>query len=317
MKRQGALGTQESDELAIAKQGLLTRIARWTESCGKTETAIEDLSLVRRNEPTELTSYIHEPSVCLVAQGRKQVLLGKEKYPYDANHYLITALDVPVMSQVVEASAERPYLGLVLKIDKRIISQLMVDSDIPALASSQTGRAMRVSEVTLPLLSALLRLIDLLDEPESIPVLAPLIEREILYRLLVSEQGPQLRQIGSAASQGYQIARAIDWLKKNFSRSLSVDELAKFSHMSASTFHHHFKELTAMSPLQYQKWLRLQEARRLMLAEHLDASSAAFKVGYESPSQFSREYSRLFNAPPSRDIKAFREGASALQSDSP
>lgn len=309
MKRQGALATQRSDELSLAKQGLLARVSRWASQCGTLETAIKDLSLVRREGPTELTSYIHEPSVCLVAQGRKQVLLGKEKYPYDANHYLITALDVPVMAQVLEASAERPYFGLVLKIDKRIISGLMVDGELPAPSPSETGRAMRVSEVTLPLLGALLRLLDLLDEPESIPVLAPLIEREILYRLLVSEQGPQLRQIGSAASQGYQIARAIDWLKKNFSRSLSVEELAKFSHMSASTFHHHFKELTAMSPLQYQKWLRLQEARRLMLAEHLDASSAAFEVGYESPSQFSREYSRLFKAPPSRDIKAFREGA--------
>jgi AraC-like DNA-binding protein len=313
MKKQGALATQQSDELSIAKQGLLARVSRWASQCGTLETAIPDLSLVRREGPTELASYIHEPSVCLVAQGRKQVLLGREKYPYDANHYLITALDMPVMAQVLEASPERPYFGLVLKIDKRIISQLMVDSELPALPSSQSGRAMRVSEVTLPLLSALLRLIDLLDEPESIPVLAPLIEREILYRLLVSEQGPQLRQIGSAASQGYQIARAIDWLKKNFSRSLSVEELAKFSHMSASTFHHHFKELTAMSPLQYQKWLRLQEARRLMLAEHLDASSAAFEVGYESPSQFSREYSRLFKAPPSRDIKAFREGAESPQ----
>ena len=170
---------------------------------------------------------------------------------------------------------------------------------------------MAVSEVSLPLLNAFQRLIDLLDQPEDIPILAPLIQREILYRLLMGEQGPRLRQMGAAGSQSHQIARAIDWLKANFSQPLRVDDLAAHARMSTSAFHHHFRALTAMSPLQFQKWLRLHEARRLMLTEHLDAATAAFQVGYESPSQFSREYNRLFGAPPLRDITSLRQLAVA------
>ena len=165
---------------------------------------------------------------------------------------------------------------------------------------------MTVSELTLPLLSAILRLIDLLDEPADIPVLGPLIEREITYRLLTSDQGPLIYHIGTSGSQGYQISRAIGWIRKNFDRPFKVDELAKNCQMSTSSFHHYFRSLTSMSPLQYQKWLRLQEARRIMLAEGLDAANAAFRVGYESPSQFSREYRRMFSESPARDVKALR-----------
>jgi len=294
------------DELALAKQGLLARIAAKAQGLGPSATAIPALTLVKRDAPSEPTTYMHEPSLCLVAQGAKRVLLGKEAYVYDADHYLITSLDVPVIAEITEASKEKPYLGLTVKLDQKTIAQLLVDSSIPIPRAAPVSRAMIVSEVTLPLLNAILRLIDLLDEPASIPVLSPLIEREIVYRLLISEQGPLLRQIGLAGNQSYQIAMAIEWLKKNYSRPIMVEELAELSHMSRSSFHHHFKELTSMSPLQYQKFLRLQEARRLMLAEQLDAATAAFRVGYESASQFTREYKRLFGAPPSLDIKTLR-----------
>jgi len=310
MNRSKAIHAQKANERAIAKQGLLERIARKVPECGIFETAIPALSFVRREAPTEPKSYMQEPSVCLIAQGAKRLLQGKDSFVYDANHYLITALDLPVVAEIIEASREKPYLSLKLQLDRRTISELLVESAVAIPRSPSPGQAMTVSELTLPLLNAFLRLIDLLDEPASIPVLSPLIEREIAYRLLISEQGPQLRQIASSGSQGYQIAKAIDWLKKNYNRPFRVDDLAELSQMSASSFHHHFRVLTSMSPLQYQKWLRLQEARRLMLAERIDAASAAFRVGYESPSQFSREYSRMFNTSPSRDIRSLRSLAS-------
>lgn len=215
------------------------------------------------------------------------------------------------MVQIIEANRKKPYLGLRLKFDHRELSQLLVDSNLPAPRAQQSSRGMATGEVTLPLLTAVQRLIDLLDNPEDIPILAPIIQREILYRLLVGDQGARLRQIASAGSQSQQIARAIDWLKENFNQPLRIDDLATQARMSASTFHHHFRAMTALSPLQYQKQLRLQEARRLMLAEHVDAGTAAFQVGYESPSQFSREYSRLFGAPPLRDIMNLRQLATS------
>lgn len=250
---------------------------------------------------------MYEPSICLVAQGAKRVLLGGDTYVYDVRHFLITSVDLPTVVQVIKASREKPCLSLLLKLDRREISQLMVDSHLPPPRGHQSSRGMAIGEVTLPLLSAFQRLIDLLAEPNDIPILAPIIQREILYRLLVGDQGTRLRQIASAGSQSQQVARAIDWLKSNFTRPLRIDDLASQVNMSPSTFHHHFRTLTAMSPLQYQKWLRLNEARRLMLTENTDAATAAFYVGYESPSQFSREYNRLFGAPPLRDITNLRQ----------
>ena len=189
--------------------------------------------------------------------------LGDDAYVYDAHHFLLTSVDLPTFVQVIKASPEKPYLGLVLNIDQREISQLMVDSNLPPPRPQQSSRGMAIGEVTLPLLAAFQRLIDLLDEPKDIPILAPIIEREIFYRLLVGDQGARLRQMASAGSQSQQIARAIDWLKGNFTKPLRIDDLAAQVNMSTSTFHHHFREVTAMSPLQYQKWLRLNEARRL------------------------------------------------------
>jgi AraC-like DNA-binding protein len=297
----------ENHGTAVAREALAKSIARWTDQGDQLETAIPGLSLYRREEPTQPTSGMYEPSICLVAQGAKRVVLGDDAYVYDAHHFLITSVDLPTVWQIVEASPEKPCLGLVMKLDQREISQLMIDSHLPPPRAQQSSRGMAVGLVTLPLLTAFQRLLDMLAEPKDIPILAPLIQREISYRLLVGDIGARLRQIASAGSQSRQIARAIDWLKGNFTMPLRIDDLAMQVNMSTSTFHHHFRALTAMSPLQYQKWLRLNEARRLMLTERLDATTAAFQVGYESPSQFSREYSRLFGAPPLRDITSLRQ----------
>jgi AraC-like DNA-binding protein len=293
--------------METAIKELATSIARWTDKGELFTTEVPGLALFRREAPTEPCSGMYEPSVCLVAQGAKRVLLGEDTYVYDAHHYLITSVQLPTVVQIVEASPEKPYLGLRLKLDLREIAQLMTDSHLPPPRAQQSSRGMATGENTLPLVTAFQRLIDLLGEEKDIPILAPIIQREIIYRLLVGDQGARLRQIASAGSQSHQIARAIDWLKGNFARTLRVEELAAQARMSASTFHHHFRSMTALSPLQYQKQLRLQEARRLMLAEHLDAATAGFQVGYESPSQFSREYNRLFGAPPLRDISNLRQ----------
>jgi AraC-like DNA-binding protein len=270
----------ENDSMEVALEALGKSIARWTDKGDQLETAIPALALWRRIEPTGPTSGMYELSICLIAQGAKRVLLGDDTYVYDAHHFLITSVDLPTVWQITEASREKPCLGLRLKLDQREISQLMVDSHLPLPRAQQSSRGMATGEVTLPLLTAFQRLIDLLAEPKDIPILAPIIQREISYRLLVGDQGARLRQMASAGSQSHQIARAIDWLKGNFTRPLRIDDLATQVNMSTSTFHHHFRALTAMSPLQYQKRLRLDEARRLMLTERLDATTAAFQVGY-------------------------------------
>ena len=311
MKNEAVMQEMENNRLEGAIEALGKSIARCTEKGELHTSAVPGLALFRREEPTGPISGMYEPSVCLVAQGAKRVLLGDDTYVYDAHHYLITSVHLPTIVQITEASREKPYLGLRLMLDLREISQLMADSNLPPPRAQQSSRGMATGAVTLPLLTAFQRLIDLLAEEQDIAILAPIIQREIIYRLLVGDQGERLRQIASAGSQSQQIARAIDWLKGNFTRPLRIDDLAARVRMSSSTFHHHFRSMTALSPLQYQKQLRLQEARRLMLAERLDAATAAFQVGYESPSQFSREYDRLFGAPPLRDITKLRQISAA------
>lgn len=286
-----------------AKMGLAQKIAQWTEGKNRLDTSIKGLSLHRWEMPTEPTSYMLAPSICLIGQGQKRLFLGEDVYVYDAHRFLFTSIDLPVVSQILEASPEKPYLGLTMELDLRLIAQLMLDNKTMVSKQSKDRLGIAVSEVSTALLDAFNRLLDLLAHPEDIHVLAPLIQQEIFYRLLTGEQGPRLRQITSIGNHGYQIARAIDWLKENFSKPVKVEELAGKAGLSVSAFHNHFRTMTAMSPLQFQKKMRLNEARRLMLAEYLDASRAAFEVGYESPSQFSREYSRLFGAPPLKDIK--------------
>ncbi len=300
-----------SDKTSGTLGSLRRNIARLTEHGELYTTTIPGLGLFRRIAPSEPVTGLYEPSVCLVAQGAKRVQLGDDTYVYDAQNYLITSVYLPTVVQVTEASPGKPYLGLRLTFDMREVAQLMADSQLPPPKTQQSSRGMATGMVTKELLNAFVRLIDLLDSEEDIPILAPVIQREIIYRLLVGDQGARLRQIAAAGSQSQQIARAIEWLKGNFSQQLRIDDLATKARMSTSTFHHHFRSMTALSPLQYQKQLRLQEARRLMLSERVDAATAAFQVGYESPSQFSREYSRLFGAPPLRDISSLRQVADA------
>ena len=281
----------------------LAQVVARTLTCeGETATAVPNLLLFRREEVTQPCACLIEPSVVLVVQGTKQVLVGDEAYPYDIDRFLVTSLDLPATSQVIDASGDKPCLGLVLKLDLQVIAELIAHGGIQPPLQRGSDRGLSLGSVTAPLLEAFKRLLELIDEPQAIPVLSPLIQREIHFRLLGSDQGARLWQIASAGSQSQRIAKAIDWLKQHYAQPLRVPELAERVQMSPSSLHHHFRQLTAMSPLQYQKSLRLHEARRLMLNEHLDAASAAFQVGYESPSQFSREYSRQFGSPPRRDV---------------
>ncbi|CCH48368.1 AraC family transcriptional regulator [Pseudodesulfovibrio piezophilus] len=295
------------NDISTARSALAQQIVRLTEKQNRLESDIPGLLLFRYEAPTEPISAMYEPSICLVVQGAKRVRLGEEEYVYDANQYLITSVGLPVVASIIMASEEEPLLGLVFKLDLNVVSQLMVDSKLPVSRSPNTGTGMAVSEVSAQLLNNFSHLLDLLDSPEDIPILAPLVQKEILYRLLMEEQGQRIRHIATKGTQGHQIAKAIDWLRVNYVKQLKVDGLAKETGMSISTFHQHFRATTAMSPLQYQKWLRLHEARRLMLVEQQDATTAALQVGYDSPSQFSREYKRQFGAPPLRDIKALHE----------
>ncbi|HGF5097652.1 TPA: AraC family transcriptional regulator N-terminal domain-containing protein [Vibrio parahaemolyticus] len=292
---------------AFATQKLVKLIDRWTGDANQYDTPISGLRFSRWTTPTPPTSYTHNPSICLIAQGRKRVLLGEESFIYDANHFLISSVDLPIIANIIEASEEQPYLGLIMELDLTEISQLIVDSELAFTQAKEAQKGIAVGELSESLLDAFVRLAELLDEGQNIKILAPIIKREIFYRLLMSEQGTRLHQIVTAGSHSHQIAKAIDWLKNNFVKPLSVGDLASYTGMSKSSFYTHFRSMTSMTPLQFQKKLRLSEARRLMLTENLDAMAATFKVGYESPSQFSREYSRLFGAPPSKDIKSLRE----------
>ncbi len=297
----------------MIRAALARTIGRWTEGTEDRSTPIPDLAFFRREAPTPPGICRVEPSVVLVVQGAKRMLMGDDTYAYDCERFLIASLDIPASSEVVKASRERPCLGLVLKLDLRMMAELVAQSHLPPPKDRSVARGMALGTVTPMLLESFKRLTDLLDEPDAIEVLAPLVQREIHYRLLTSDQAGRLRQLASVGSQSHFVARAIEWLKTNYASPLRIEDLAERVHMSTSSLHHHFRRLTAMSPLQYQKWLRLNEARRLMLNNGLDAASAAFGVGYESPSQFSREYARLFGAPPKRDVVSLRSKAAPAQ----
>ena len=314
MALQEQTGRHEAGALDALRAAMIERIGRRTVGNTDSPTAIADLVFFRREEPVPPCFCMVEPSIVLVIQGEKQMLVGGEAYPYDVNRFLITSLDLPANSQVITASQEKPCLGLVLKLDRRIMAELIAQGglSLPAQRSEERGVGVGLGTVTQELIDPFKRLVDLLDEPGAIPVLAPMIEREIHFRLLKSDQAARLWQIASLGGQGQRVAKAIDWLKLNYTESIRIEDLAAQVQMSTSSLHQHFRQLTAMSPLQYQKWLRLNEAKRLMLNDDLDATSAAFRVGYESPSQFSREYSRMFGASPKRDIVGLRREAGAL-----
>lgn len=297
-------------QLSALQHQLAATIDRLTSAQEDVVTPISQLALFRRETVTEPCDCVIEPSIVMVAQGVKQLLIGDNAYRYDPQRFLITSLDLPARSQVLDASAETPSLGLVLNLDLNIIAELISQNRLTPPRERPSEAGAYIGQLTPQLLEPFVRLLNLLDGPDSssddIAVLAPLIKREIHYRLLKSDLAGRLWKIVSAGSQSQRIARAIDWLKTHYNQPLRVDELAAHVQMSTSSLHHYFRQLTAKSPLQYQKWLRLTEARRLMINENLDAARAAFEVGYESPSQFSREYSRVFGAPPKRDIESLR-----------
>lgn len=287
-------------------------IEQYADGDGSRATAIPRLSLSRASHPSEPLHAKYEPAVCIVAQGRKQAMLGECVYVYDPAQYLIVSVDIPIVSEILEASREKPFLGLRLNLDPAAIGALMLESDIERAEREQPGSCLAVSAVSDEILDATIRLVRLLGSPRDIPVLAPLAEREILYRLLRGAQASRMSQIAFAESKLQQVNRAIGWIQRNFREPFSIDAVAAEAHMSSSALHQHFKAVTTMSPLQYQKQLRLQEARRLILTHSTDAASAGHAVGYESPSQFSREYRRLFGAPPVRDVERLRASASDM-----
>ncbi|HET6568471.1 MAG TPA: AraC family transcriptional regulator [Rhodothermales bacterium] len=287
---------------------LVERIARAVPEDGKVE-PLKGLTLYRASSPTDLVHRVFDPSFCVIAQGSKEVHLGEDCYRYDPYHYLLATAELPVTAQVLEVSKERPYLSLRLLLDSALVSSLMVEAGHSAPRKRDDVRALDVSPLTPDLLDAVVRLVALLDAPAEAPVLAPLIMREIIYRLLMGAQGGRLRHIAVLGGQSHRIARAVERLHKEFDQPLRIDRIAEELGMSVSGFHHHFKAVTGMSPLQFQKQLRLQEARRLMLGEDLDAATAGYRVGYDDASHFNREYKRLFGEPPMRDVERLREAA--------
>jgi len=260
----------------------------------------------RASKPSEPVRSVYEPSFCFVAQGSKRALLGGEIFRYDPRNYLIFTVDLPVAFQVEQASEKAPYLGFRLALDPALVASVVMDSEIQIKKGEASTKAMNVSSVDADLLDAAVRLVRLVETPVERKVLAPLIKKEIIYRLLIGGQGARLNHILASGGDTRRISKAIGHLREHFDEQLKMDQIARELGMSVSGFHHHFKSVTSMSPLQFQKHLRLQEARRLMLGEDMDAASAGFRVGYEDPSQFSREYKRHFGAPPHGDIVSLR-----------
>jgi AraC-like DNA-binding protein len=284
-------------ELARKIAGHIRGMAKWT-------TSIPRLALYRKTAPTPCNAVTYEPSLAVFAQGKKRVTLGGVTYLCDETTFLLTSIDVPVVSQIVSANEQAPFLSLLLKLDMAMVREILSTEEFQTRNGSSQAHGIAIGRTTVELLRPCSRLLDLIDTPEDIPFLSSLIQREIVYRLLRGPQGSRLRAIATLGDQSHRTAKAIAWLRANYTKPLHLEDLAEVAGMGMSTLHHHFRALTAMSPLQYQKQLRLVAARERMLIEGLDASSAAFEVGYESPSQFNREYKRFFGEPPMRDIKS-------------
>jgi AraC-like DNA-binding protein len=302
-----SLGEASHPGEGAATSGLARAIGLVAQTDGDHNTAIPALTLHRRKAPTAPLHCIFNLGLGVVAQGGKQVLLGAESIDYGPGQSMLTTVDLPVISHVTRASSREPFLGMMLTLDPGSIVQLASEIDLPHSRRDSADRSLSIETLDAALLDAAVRLVKLLDEPALIPRLAPLIQEEITIRLLRGPHGPRLRRLGTVGSPSQQIAKAVTWLKRNFVQPLRVNELADRAHMSPSTLRQHFRAITGVSPLQFQKQLRLQEARQLMLSLNLDAGSAADRVGYQSASQFSREYGRLFGAPPQRDIRRMRQ----------
>ena len=293
-----------------SRDELVRRIARCVRQDGSVE-PLPGLHLIRRASPTGPIQGVLNPALCVIAQGRKDIYLGDTRYQYDPAHYLLVTVGLPIAGQVVEASPEWPYLSLRLDLDLSLVGSVMVAAGDAAPRRHSAERAIAVSTLDTGLLDAVVRLVRLVDSPAEAGFLAPLVTREILYRLLLGDQGDLLRRIAVEGGHTQLIVKAIERLRDEYDQPLRIDALAHESGMSVSGFHHHFKAVTGMSPLQYHKRQRLQEARRLMLGEHLDATTTAYRVGYEDAAHFNREYKRLFGSPPMRDMEQLR--AAALQ----
>ncbi len=307
-----SMNSQQAEREAHRAQAnrveLVERIARAVRQDGRAE-PLKGLRLHRESSSKELVHSVSFPAFCVIAQGSKEVFLGDDRYQYDPMHYLLATAELPIVSHVIEASRERPYLSLSVRLDPTLVGSVMVEAGHVLSRSRANMRAINVSPLDDSLMDAMVRLVRLLDTPTEAPFLLPLITREIVYRLLMGEQGDRLRHIAVQGGHTHRIASAIEQLRKEFDQPLRIDDIARELGMSVSSFHHHFKAVTAMSPLQFQKQIRLQEARQLMLGEGLDASSAGYCVGYNDASHFSREYKRLFGLPPLRDVERLRESA--------
>ncbi len=301
---------REAQRVHTNREELVERIAQTMRQDG-TAQPLPGLYLSRCSLPLQPVHSVLEPSVCVIAQGSKEVLLGDSRYRYDPSHYLLATVELPRVSQVLEASQERPYLGLRLELAPTLVSSVMVEADHASPRDLADVRAISVSPLDGSLLDAFVRLTRLLDAPAEAPILLPLITREIIYRLLRGEQGGRLRHLALQGGYTSYIARAVKRLRQDFDQPLRIEHIAQELGMSVSGFYHHFKAVTTMSPLQFQKRLRLQEARRLMLGEDLDAASAAYRVGYHDASHFNREYKSLFGVSPMRDVHRLREEALA------
>ncbi len=301
--KDASLQSYQADEL---RAQLVQRIAQVIGSAEILLTAVPGLTFHRRTAPTAPLSVTYEPSVAVVVQGRKRVELRRTTFVYDASQFLLTSVDLPVLSQVIEASEEVPYLCLRLKLEIPFVGELLSRGEIPITETPLNGPAMATSETTVDLLRACNRLLDLLHTPQDIPFLNDSIQREIIYRILQSPEGRRLRAIATLGDQSQRTAKAIAWIRENYAKQLKVEDLADLAGMGVSTLHTHFRALTSMSPLQYQKQLRLHAARLRMISDGLDAATAAFEVGYGSPTQFNREYSRFFGQPPKRDVRILR-----------
>ncbi len=288
------------------REELVERIARALPEDGKLE-PIKGLRLTRFSQTGEPVYGVSDPTFCIIAQGSKEVFLGGQRYQYDPYSYLLATAELPIMSRILAASEEKPYMGVLIMIDSAVVGSVMVEMGQLPPRSQAPARAIEVSPLDASLLDATVRLVRLLDSPTEARLLFPLISREIIYRLLASEQGHRLRQMTVIGGHTHRISQAVEKICREFNKPLHVEELASGIGMSVSGFHHHFKEVTAMSPLQFQKQLRLQEARRLMVGEALDATTAGFRVGYDDTSHFNREYKRLFGVPPMRDVERLRE----------
>lgn len=303
LKDNAALKSNLGRELRAA---LARKIASFVGQEESRITEIPGVSLHRRTSPTPPCRATYHAGVIVVAQGRKQVNLGQSSFIYDESHFLLTAIDLPIVSWVAQATEEVPCLVLSLRLDMSMVREVLGRGEIHVAEAVPESPAMATGETTAEFLSACCRLLDLLDNPQDIPFLSGLIQREIIYRILSGPEGARLRAVATLGDQCHRTAKAVAWITANYAKPLHVEELARIASMGVSTLHHHFRMLTAMSPLQYQKQLRLQAARSLMLNSGLDAARAAFEVGYESPTQFNREYSRFFGQPPMRDIHTLR-----------